>query len=108
MEQLYLSSKSEARIEAESEANAEAEAQFARKLFVLEQANRELDAENDLIASERDGLQNKVAELEIICQEQKNKIEGVRLNALQTPIPEVFRAVVDSLKTKLGLENVQT
>jgi chromosome segregation ATPase len=107
MEQRYLASKSEAKVEAESEATLEAEAQFAHKLFVLEQANRELDAENDLIASERDELQNKVAELEIICRQQKNKIEALCMNSLQTPVPEGFRVVVDSLKTKLGLENAQ-
>jgi hypothetical protein len=65
----------EAREQAESDTADEAEARCARKLYLLEKANCELDAENELIANERDALQMKVMELEAIYEQQKATIE---------------------------------
>lgn len=62
--------------QAVSDAADEADARCARELYLREKANRELDAENELIARERDALQRKVLELEIICEEQKAKYKG--------------------------------
>lgn len=61
--------------QAVSDAADEAEARCARKLYLLEKANRELDAENELLAIERDALQRKALELETICEQQKNTIQ---------------------------------
>ena len=62
------------REQAESDAADEAEARCAHELYLLEKANRELDAENELIAKERDALRMNVVELETICEQQKNTI----------------------------------
>jgi len=62
--------------QAVSDAADEVEARCARKLYLLEKVNRELDAENELIARERDALQIKIVELESICEQQKATIQG--------------------------------
>jgi predicted RNase H-like nuclease (RuvC/YqgF family) len=59
-----------------SDAADEAEARCAHELHLLEEANRELDAENELIAKEHDAFQMKVLELETICEQQKATIQG--------------------------------
>jgi len=61
--------------QAVSDAADEAEARCAHELHLLEKANRELDAENELIAKERDALQTKFVELETICEQQKTTIQ---------------------------------
>ena len=65
----------QSRDQAESDAVDEAEARCAHELHLLEMANRELDAENELHAKERDALQMKVVELETICDQQKATIQ---------------------------------
>jgi hypothetical protein len=61
--------------QAVSDAADEAEARCAHELQMLEKANRELDAENELLAKERDTLQMKVVELETICEQQKDTLQ---------------------------------
>lgn len=61
--------------QAVSDAADEAEARCAHELHLLEVANCELDAENELNAKERDALQMKVVELETICNRQKATIQ---------------------------------
>jgi hypothetical protein len=63
------------REQADTDAADEAEARCAHELYLLEKANRELDAENELIAKEREALQMKVLEFETICEQQKNTIQ---------------------------------
>ena len=102
MEQRYISSKNEGRSEAETAAKEEAEAILARQLHALEVANSQLDAECDLIGSDRDALQNKLVDLEATCRQQSAEIETLRSNR---PVNVAgLKTVVDSLKAKLGLE----
>lgn len=61
--------------QAVSDATDEAEARCAQQVYLLEKANRELDAENELIAMERDALQMKLVELETTCDQQKAVIQ---------------------------------
>ena len=107
MEQRLRSAKQEARSEVRDELQEETEAKYARKLYVLEQANAELDAETDIIASERDILQNKVIELETTCQDQKVAIEHLSVNVPIAPTHTGFRCAVSSLKAKLGLDKTR-
>ena len=103
MERQYSLAKGEALIQVKSEVVEETEAQYARKIFVLEQSIREMDAENDIIADERDALQNKVVELESVCNEQRITIEGFRSKVPLAPAHPVFKSAIDSLKAKLGM-----
>jgi hypothetical protein len=63
--------------QAVSDAADEAEARCAHELQLLEKANRELDAENELLAKERDSLQTKVVELETLCEQQKAAMQSL-------------------------------
>jgi cell division protein FtsB len=55
----------------------EADARCARKLYLLEEANRELDAENEVISKECDELRLKISELESVCDKQKAIIQKI-------------------------------
>ena len=106
MEQRYLSSKNKAISELKFCVTREIEEQYARKFYVLEQDNKELDSENDIIGSERDALQSRVIELETICHEQTFTIAELRAKIPLLPGHVGFKSAVDSLKTKLGLDGV--
>jgi hypothetical protein len=70
--------------------------------------NRSLDAENDLIANERDSLRDKMDELEKENRRQLATIEALRAEIMRTQMPANLRATIDSIKSKLGIASEGT